>query len=65
MTRQLIHHLTGLILLGVTLALFSVTASAQIGITYPANGVLSDYRPGSVLFYPKYAAAGRHPDQHD
>lgn len=65
MTRQFLHRLTGLILLGVTLALFSVTASAQIGITYPANGILSDYRPGSVLFYPKYTSNPSAPQQGD
>jgi hypothetical protein len=65
MTRQLIHRLTSLVLLGVALALFSVTASAQIPITYPANGVLSDYRPGSVLFYPKYTSNPSAPQQGD
>ncbi len=56
MTRQLIHRLTSFGLLCVALALFSVTAAAQVAISYPANGTLSDYRPGSILFYPKYTS---------
>lgn len=65
MTRQLIHRLTSFVLFCVALALFSVTAAAQIPITYPANGILSDYRPASILFYPKYTSNPSAPQQGD
>src|SRR6185436_5759238 len=65
MTKQITHRCTSFVLLCVALALFSVTAAAQIPITYPANGILSDYRPGSVLFYPKYTSNPSTPQQGD
>jgi hypothetical protein len=65
MTRQLTHYLTGFMLLCVALVLFSVPAAAQFPITYPANGTLSDYKPASVLFYPKYTSNPSTPQQGD
>ena len=67
MTRQLIHHLTRFVLLGAALACLSALGLAQV--TPPANApppsVISDYKPGSVLFYPKYTSNPSAPQQGD
>ena len=56
MTKLRTHNLTNIGFVLAALILCSVAASAQVAITYPANSVLSDYKPSSILIFPKYTS---------
>lgn len=62
MTRFLAHNLTSYVFALAVLLTLSLTVCAQSTVT---NGAISDFKPGSVLFFPKYTSNASAPQQGD
>lgn len=65
MNKLQIHNLTKLVFVLTALVLCSSAALAQVAITYPQNSVLSDYKPSSILIFPKYTSNASAPQLGD
>lgn len=53
MTRLTTRHLTSLVMTLAALVLLNLSATAQINVNH---GTVSDYKPGSILIFPKYTS---------
>lgn len=65
MNKLQIHNLTKLVFVLTVLVWCSSATLAQVAITYPQNSVLSDYKPSSILIYPKYTSNASAPQLGD
>ncbi len=65
MNKLRTHNLTKLVFLLAALVWCSSAALAQVAITYPQNSVLSDFKPSSILIFPKYTSNASAPQLGD